>query len=159
MPRISTRPMSASRRKTLATHQITSAVGSDQAAAVIAALEVVAERLAWDTDMERSLLQKYAELMDLSRPRPSSGTGSAPRPKGALALGEYNPLGKLDPYQLSKNYEPDQLRTVLASATVTMLREAVDAVQAREPGTKPTSRSKKADMIDYIVDHVVGAGY
>jgi len=159
MPRISTRPMSASRRKALATHQITNVLGSDQSAAVIAALEVVAERLAWDTEVQRSLREKYAEIVDLSKPKPSVGTGPVPRPKGALALGEWNPLGKFDPYLLSKNYEPDQLRAVLGSATPATLREGVNAVQSHNPGTKPASRARKADMIDYIVEHVVGSGY
>lgn len=39
------------------------------------------------------------------------------------------------------------------------LREAVDIVQSHEPNTKPASRSRKADMIDYIVEHVAGPGY
>jgi len=162
MPRTSTRPLSAARRKTLATNQIVSALGAlgpDQTAAATAALEVVAERMTWDTDLERSLRQKYSELVELSKPRQPVVVSPAPKPKGTLALGEFNPDAKLDPYQLSRNYEPSQLRTVLASATPTMLREAVDAVQAREPSTKPTSRSKKADMIDYIIEHVAGPGY
>ncbi len=87
---------------------------------------------------------------------PSSAT---PRPKGTLALGEFGSSGKLDPYLFSRNYEPGELRHVLSSATLARLKEAAEVVQAREPGTAPRGRTKKADMIDYIVEHVVGPGY
>jgi len=48
---------------------------------------------------------------------------------------------------------------VIGSATVARLREAVEVVQSREPGTAPRSRAKNADMIDYIVEHVAAPGY
>jgi hypothetical protein len=151
--------MSASRRKTLATQQITNAAGSNQTLAITAALEVIAERLTWDSGVAQSLRQKYAELLELSQPKPNNGASSVPRPKGTLGLGEFGSLSKLDPYVLSRNYEPWELRQVLGSATAARLKEAVEIVQTREPGTAPKGRTKKADMIDYIVEHVVGPGY
>jgi hypothetical protein len=159
MTSVSTKPMSAARRKTLATQQITDVAGSNRTLAITAALEVVAERLAWDANVQQSLHQKYAELLALSQPKPRNGVSSMPKPKGLLALGEFNPLGKLDPYLVSRNYEPGELRQVLGYATAASLKVAVAIVQAREPGTAPKSRTKKADMIDYIVEHVVGPGY
>jgi hypothetical protein len=39
------------------------------------------------------------------------------------------------------------------------LAEAVDAVQEREPDARPASRTRNADMIDFIVEHVAGPGY
>jgi hypothetical protein len=58
-----------------------------------------------------------------------------------------------------EEYGADQLRAVLQRSTQRSLREAVDAVQEREPGTRPASRTRNADMIDYIVEHVAGPGY
>jgi hypothetical protein len=159
MTSVSTKPMSAARRKTLATQQITNVAGSNQTLAVTAALEVIAERLAWDPNVQQSLREKYAELLELSQPKPRGSTGSVPKPKGTLGLGEFSSLGKLDPYVLSRNYEPWELRQVLGSATAARLKQAIEVVQEHEPGTAPKNRTKKADMIDYIVEHVVGPGY
>jgi hypothetical protein len=65
----------------------------------------------------------------------------------------------LNAYFLLEEYGRDQLRAVLDRMTQRRLREAVDSVQEREPGTRPASRTRNADMIDYIVEHVAGAGY
>jgi hypothetical protein len=74
-------------------------------------------------------------------------------------LDHFNPYARPDPYKLLDWYGRDQFRAVIVGATVQSLRELVDAVQAREPGARPASRSKKQDMIDYLVEHVAGHGY
>ncbi len=156
-----TKPLSATARKTLVTKQLVQALGPDEKAAVTAALEVVSERLAWDSDLQQSLREKYGEIAALAT---ATGTrtkdlGPLPVPIRSVGLDRYTPYGKFDPYQLVYEYGAHQLRAVLVRGTQKDLREATDIVQTREPGTKPASRTKSADMIDYIMRHVAGTGY
>jgi hypothetical protein len=51
------------------------------------------------------------------------------------------------------------MRANLQSTTQRRLRSAVDTVQERNPGTKPSSRSSNAAMIDYILEMLAGPGY
>jgi hypothetical protein len=151
--------MSPTARKTLATKQLVSTLGPDEKAVVTAALEVVSEHLAWDVGLLRSLREKYEELAAAATRTQKPHLGARPVIRNPSALAGHNPLARTDPYELDAAYEHDQLRSVLASLTQRSLREAVDIVQSREPNTKPASRSLKADMIDYIVEHVAGPGY
>jgi hypothetical protein len=146
-------------RKSSATTQLVGALGENKEAAITAALEAVNERLAWDTAFQQTMRQKYEDLEALSKPKAKPDLGPVPKPMNPVAFGEYNPYGRFDPYQLLREYGPHQLRAVLVRGTPRDLREAVDLVRAREPSTKPASRTKKADMIDYIVEYVAGPGY
>jgi hypothetical protein len=56
-------------------------------------------------------------------------------------------------------YGSRQLRAVLTGYSLMKLKEGLEAVQEKTPGTKPASRSKKAAIIDYIVEQVAGPGY
>ncbi len=154
-----TKPLSVTNRKSLATTQLVTTLGANKDAAITAALEAVNERLAWDTAFQQSLRQKYEELEALAKPKAKQDLGSVPKPINPRGFGEFNPYGKFDPYELLHEYGPNQLRAVLIRGTPRDLREATSIVQTRQPGTKPTSRAKKADMIDYIVEHVAGPGY
>lgn len=158
----SPRPLSAAKRKALAIQQLLSGLaGDDEAAAVTAALEVANEWLAWDTAFQERLRQKYGELSSLSPSKKKAPVdlGPAPVPIAGRGLKNYSPYGKFDPYQLIDEYGQQQLRAVLVRATQQHLREAVEIVQAHEPGTKPASRSSNTAMIDYIVAAVAGPGY
>jgi hypothetical protein len=126
-----------------------------------AALEVANEWLAWDTAFQERLRQKYDELSSLSPTKKKAPVdlGPAPVPIAGRGLKNYSPYGKFDPYQLIDEYGRQQLRAVLIRATQQHLREAVDIVQAHEPGTKPASRSNNTAMIDYIVATVAGPDY
>jgi hypothetical protein len=79
---------------------------------------------------------------------------SKPVPIKGADLDRYSPYGKFNPYSLLEGFGHGQLRAVLSGATPARLREAVSIVQEREPGTKPTSRSAKQSMVDYIMEHV-----
>lgn len=154
------KPMSATQRKTLATKQLVSTVGPNQNAAVTAALEVVNERLVWDTALQQRISEKYGELTaPRSTVRSSRPSGPAPKPvtSGDRPAG-IRTVEKLDPYRVLADFGRDRLRAVLERDTQQRLRTAVDAVQERNPGTKPATRTKKDDMVDYIVEHVAGPG-
>lgn len=154
------RPLTLSQRKTLATEQLMSALSStNKDAALTAALEVVNEWLLGDTEVHHRLQERYAELEALAKPK----TKAAPLPKlipiSGPDLDHFNPYATPDPYTLLDWYGREQLRAVITGATLPLLREFVDTVQAREPGTKPASKSKKKDMVDYVVVHVAGPEY
>lgn len=153
--------MTASQRDKLAKQGVMAALGvTNEKAAVTAALEAVYERLASDMDLCQSVRQKYQEIAALApAARQKADVGPVPVPIHSGNPDQYTPYGKFDPYQLISEYGAHQLRTVLIRGTQRDLREATDIVQAREQGTKPASRSKKDDMIDYIVEHVAGPGY
>lgn len=154
------KPMSATQRHKLATQGIVKAIGAtDEKAAVTAALEAIHERLNAEPDYRDAFRQKYQEIAALaSAPRPSD-LGPAPVPIRTHGLDRYTPYGKFDPYRLVYEYGEHQLRAVLVRGSLNDLREATNSVQAREPGTKPASRTKKTDMVNYIVEKVAGTGY
>ena len=154
------KPMSAAKRKTVATQQLMNTLaGDDQTAAITAALEVVNEWLAWDSVFQERLCQKYDELRTLAPAKKKIEHGPAPTPIARRGFENFNPYAKLDPYQLLDEYGHNQLRAVLERATQRLLREAVDIVQKHEPDSKPSSRSRNDVMIDFIVEKVAGPGY
>lgn len=75
-------------------------------------------------------------------------------PVTTLDISEVNWTGELDPYRLYKLFGAAQFRTALEQYTLVTLKDGVEKVIARHPGTKPKTRSKKDDIIDYIVLHV-----
>jgi hypothetical protein len=160
--------MSATQRNKLATKGIIVALGipdEGEKAAIIAALEAVNERLAADRDLRETVRQKYQEIAALgaggrqkARQSPEVDLGPTPIPIRAGTPEEYNPYAAFDPYKLVWEYGEHQLRAVLLRGTQRDLREAVGIVQEREPGTAPRSKNNIADMVDYIMEHVVGPG-
>lgn len=152
--------MSPSRRKTLATQQLLSTLeGTDQTAAITAALEAINEQMGWDTGLRQSVRNKYADLVAMTPAKNKPNLGPVPVPIPGPALARYNPYGKFDPYFILDAYGHDQLRAVLVRGTQRDLREAVGIVKERNPGTKPANATRNADMIDYIVQYVAGPGY
>ena len=139
--------------------RIVDALGPNKDAALIALVEMVNEQLAGDEAFQQSLRQRYQELEALGAAKQKAARAISPVPINPPSLDEYTPYGKFNPYTTLREYGPAQLRAVLELSTLRDLKEAVDMVQAREPGTKPASRSKKADMVDYLMEHVVGPGH
>lgn len=149
------KPMSATQRHKLATQGIVNAVGAtDEKAVITAALEAIHERLSSDSELRDILRQKYHEIAALNPRPPVHDLGPVPIPIRSGTPEQYSPYGKFDPYKLVYQYGEHQLRAVLTRGTQKDLREATDIVQARNPATKPRSRSAKVDMIDYIMGHV-----
>ena len=68
----------------------------------------------------------------------------------------FDPSAPIDPYLLKHLYGDAQLHTALERYTAPRLSEAVRAVQARHPGTRPASGTRPA-MIAYIEQHVKDA--
>lgn len=168
-PEAATRPLSLGRRKAFATDRVVTALSAidktdttdetDKDVAVIAALELFAERLARDAQLSGRLRTRYRELEALKHSRKQRPVAPTPMPISGPDLDSFNPYAKPDPYKLLGWYGRDQFRAVVTGATTQALRELADAVQAREPNTSPASRRKKQAMIDYIVEHVAGRGY
>lgn len=160
------KPMSAAQRNKLATKGILVALGipdEGEKAAVTAVLEAVYERLAVDIDLRNTVNEKYQEISMLGGTRQAAGSssvpdlGPAPVPIRAGKPEEYNPYRAFDPYVLVWEYGEHQLRAVLARGTQRDLREAVGIVQGRKPGTAPRNKNNNDDMVDYIMEQVVGS--
>ena len=154
------KPLTTTKRKSLATEQLLAALAAtDKDAAVTAALEVIEEWLVHDAEINRRLRERYAELMALSAPKKSHAHRPELVPISGPELDHFNPYAKPDAYKLLDWYGHKQFRPLMEEMTPPTLRDLVASVQAREPGTKPASRTRKQDMIDYIVEHVAGSGY
>ncbi|HEX9037422.1 MAG TPA: hypothetical protein VF808_10575 [Ktedonobacterales bacterium] len=155
--------MTATQRNKLATQGIAANLGIrddvGQKLAITAALEAVNERLASEPDLREAVRQKYEELVALSTTQQKPDLGPAPVPVRSGTPEQYSPYGKFDPYKLLWEYEAHQLRAALVRGTQRDLREAVGIVQARHPNTAPKSKTSKLDMVDYIMEYVVGPGH
>ncbi len=68
----------------------------------------------------------------------------------------FGPDKPLDPYLVHYIYGDDQLRDALDRFPVSELKKAAATVEQRNPDTKPTNRSRKDALIEYIVRYVVG---
>jgi len=64
-----------------------------------------------------------------------------------------DPFVPPDPGFLMRVYGPDQLDRALQDYTLDMLKRASALIEAAHPGTKPTNRSSKQSVIDYIVKY------
>ncbi len=161
------KPMSATQRNKLATKGILVALGipdEGEKAAVTAVLEAVYERLAADVDLRNTVNEKYQEIASLSGGTPRAAgrsstldLGPAPVPIRAGKPEDYNPYRTFDPYALVWEYGEHQLRAVLVRGTQRDMREAVSIVQAHKPGTAPRNKNNINDMVDYIMEQVVGS--
>lgn len=67
---------------------------------------------------------------------------------------EFNPAAPMDPYLLLEAFGTKQLLTILDALPTAKLKESAAKVEKRNPGTKPTSRSQKAALIEYISTYV-----
>ena len=154
------RPRSVRGRKVRASERIIAALAADdRETALTAALETVADELERDPAMRRRLRARYGELEALRHKAKKPAPAPAPVPISGPDLDHFNPYAKPDPYKLLAWYGHDQFRALISRATPEALRDLVDAVRAREPDATPARRSRKRDMIDYIVEHVAGPGY
>ncbi len=157
---VRTRPMTVAKRKTLATEQLKRALAAeDKDAAITAALEIMVEELTLNAELDERLRERYAELEALNASKPKPAKAPTPVPIAGPDLDHFNPYAKPDPYKLLEWYGHNQFRAGVAGATLQVLGELVDAVQSREPGTRPASRRGKKSMVDFVVEHVAGPDY
>jgi len=69
---------------------------------------------------------------------------------------DVDPSKPHDPYYMLDIYGPDQFTTLLQTLTLPELKASAAIVQKRE-GNKPESFAKRAAIISYLVDNLVGS--
>lgn len=149
---------SLQQRAAAATAELKRILGLDDLKLLSAAVaEVAAAQAATHPDFAARIRSAYAELAAL-RGRRSRPSVAAPAPRAQLTplpgseSIRFDPFAPLDPYVLLRIYGPEQLRDALSAYSLSALREATAAVQARNPDTLPIDRRTKATLINYIVD-------
>ena len=150
-------------KTTTVARSLASALGlPDAGRAGIAALLVAAEEVERSSHFAARVRAAY-DLLPASKPTRGSTRGentvakiltSTLTPVRHVEGREINLAAPLDPYFLLEVYGADQLRQALELFPLTKLKEGLPAVMERHPGTKPTSRSSKAAVIDYLVRRV-----
>lgn len=77
------------------------------------------------------------------------------------AIGPIDPAlrtvqGRDNPYLLYRAYGESQTRRLLMNRDPEELKRSVAIVQAQHPGTAPRDRRFKANLVNYIIEHVSG---
>lgn len=90
--------------------------------------------------------------------KPTRGAKSQPLPPlvPIRQLGGYreiDPFKPPDPPFIVQVFGHHQLARALQDYTLGMLKDAAAVIEREHPGTKPVSRSRKDDVIAYIVEH------
>lgn len=119
----------------------------------------VAEARANPAFAER-IRQTYQEVAGTSSkpsraPRPAQKKSSL-KPIARVEGHRIDPFATLDPYIVYKMYGAEQFPLALNEKLLVELKDVADNLMATHPGTKPKTKSKKADVIDYIVEIVTG---
>ena len=65
--------------------------------------------------------------------------------------------GRQNPYLLYRAYGETQTRRLLENRDPEDLKRSVAIVQAQHPGTAPRDRRYKANLVNYIMEHVIRA--
>lgn len=126
--------------------------------------EVVAEdyRLTPNPHFALAVRQRYSELLE-SRVK-ARRTGRQPQdllplvPKerpdhGYSTKIHVDPFAPPDPATIIDVYGRDQLARALQDYMLDSLKQTAAAIERANPGTKPSNRSKKQAVIDYIVTY------
>ncbi len=160
-----TRAQTIQQRSVEATGRLRQTLGLDDLKLLSTALaEVAADEIANNPQFANRVRAAYRDLLVMQKTRPLGGDKVRSAEVDLVPLPgtdgvRIDPYAPLDPYLLTSLYGSNQLRAALSVYTLTKLKQALDAVQQRNPDTKPTSRAKKDAIIDYIVEHVAGPGY
>jgi hypothetical protein len=155
-----TRRLTPTQRVTEAAQQVASTLGLEDQKRVSAALaEAAAEAVRRDSLFAARVRILYKEMTPAPATRRATAGGTRAAPDVELVPIKQvegwflNPGAPPDPYFLLELYGPKQLPLALQRYTVARLREAVELVQQRNPGTGPRGKTRQA-LIDYIVAHV-----
>jgi hypothetical protein len=158
-------PPTVSQRTISATTQLQEIFGFKNLKALSAAIAEAAVKEARANpafaERVRTLYQEFAPTKEAATPK---GKQPSERPKTKLKATPIarvegyipDPYGPLDPSYMLKIYGPDQLPLALDDHTLDQLKVAADNLMKTHPGTKPKTKSKKADVIAYIVEIVTG---
>ncbi len=129
--------------------------------------EALATALMDEVERNPAFVGKVERLYAASTPAKAPATKREPKPrlpKTALvdlvpikhvAGFEFNPAAPMDPYLLHEAFGANQLRTILEALPLAKLRESAAKVERRNPGTRPTNRTQKTALIEYITKYVV----
>jgi hypothetical protein len=130
-----------------------------------ALMEAASTEAAHNTAFRDCILKTYRDLKAAAAPKNTSTRGGASKTKPPMTwLTPINPVDPkrfgpdklLDPYLIQYAYGDENLRLILNGYTPARLKEAVAIVEERNPGTKPTNRSKKDALLEYIIGYVIG---
>jgi hypothetical protein len=159
-----TRRLTPTQRVTKAAQQVATTLGLEDQKRVSAALaEAAAEAVRRDSLFAARVRIIYNQMTPAPATHrtttPGRGTRAAPDvelvPIKQVEGWFLNPGAPPDPYFLMELYGPKQLPLALQRYTVARLREAVELVQQRNPGTRPSGKTRQY-LVDYIVEHVSG---
>jgi hypothetical protein len=161
---IETRKRTPTQRVTEAAQQVATTLGLEDQKRVSAALaEAAAEAVRRDSLFAARVRILYNQMTPAPATRRTTTQGRGTRAAPDVELvpikqveGWFlNPAAPPDPYFLLEVYGSKQLPLALQRYTVARLREAVELVQQRNPGTRPTGKTRQ-HLIDYIVERVSG---
>jgi hypothetical protein len=119
--------------------------------------EAAVREIARNPQFGREVRRQYDELIDLrsrtAAPAKKKATQLEPLEPLRYSQRPIDPFAPPDPQELRYVYGDDKLGRALQDYTLYMLKQTAERVQAEHPGTKPTSKSSKAAIIDYIVKY------
>jgi len=128
----------------------------DANAFTIALAEVAANESSRNPRFAEAVRARYKELT-AQRNVPASRAKSPPLaelvPIRRIEGYRADPFSPPDPQFLTHLYGLSQLPNALEYYRLEMLKEAAAKIEREHPGTRPTSRSSKAAVIDYIVKY------
>lgn len=160
---VTTKAPTHPQRVTHAAETVAQYLHLDDAKRVSAALaEIAAEEAARNAGFALRVRSRYDELAAPSRRRSGSTRVTGPKPPKRILVplkivetGEVNIGAALDPYRLYDIYGADQLADALREHATASLKEAVEFVQERHPGTKPKNKGQRESIIQYLVNYVM----
>src|SRR5579884_1253796 len=131
----------------------------------LALAEVAAKEIMRNPAFGQQIRSRYEELQP-RKPTSKRASGKRPPSPGEQWKVKLTAVGQVDeslldpyappnPFALRQLYGNDQLAVALGRYSLTALKQAVPAVEAANPGTKPKKVTKQG-IIDYIVEHVAG---
>jgi hypothetical protein len=154
---VATKPLTMTQRAVQATTHLKDLISRDDVKVLSVAL---AEAAIAEVQRNPAFKQSIQGIYDaLVSNKPAKRAGSKATPKqlipitsaGEVAIGREDAP---DAYVLQKLYGNVQLRDALERYTLSILREMAEKVMKNNPGTKPKSKSKRDDVIDYIVSQL-----
>ncbi len=156
MPTALEKRLTPTQRAAEAARQAAELLGcSDTKTLAVALAEAAVEAVRSNSAFAEQVRTRYAVLSESAKPRRSSTARVKPDielvPIKHVGAREANPGAAPDPYFLLELYGADQLTLALGRYKVADLKLAVQVVQQRNPGTKPTNKSSRDALIEYIV--------
>jgi len=151
------KPLTITQRTAQATTELRHLIERDDVKLLSAALsEVAVEFAKRNTSFVQNIRSVYDELAAGKSSRNSASKKKVPVKLVPIGTASLGPNDATDPYILRKMFGDAQLRDALDSYTLATLKQFADIVMARNPGTKPTNKSKREDVISYILKYVTG---